>query len=160
MKPIVLAELKIPSALSELARIRKFLRDLLGDRYLALGDKGIYQLELAASEAASNIITHAYGDSPAQEVLMEVEVFAGHICIRLRHTGKAFEPEMMKPPLFDGMQTSGFGLYIIAQCVDRVDYFRNGHGKNTICMTKSYHRAPSPRSKRGSSSGRRYLQCR
>lgn len=143
MKPTLLAELKIPSDLSELARVRKFLRQILDFRYPMLEDKDIYQLILAASEAASNIITHAYRDAPAQEILIEVEVFAERICIRLRHTGKAFSPELLMPPLFDGSQTSGFGLYIIGQCMDRVDYSRNAHGKNTVYMTKNYRAACS-----------------
>lgn len=138
MKPILVVELKISSELAELARVRKFLRQILDFRYPTLGDEDIYRLELAASEAASNIITHAYRDSPAQEILIEVEVFAERICIRLRHTGKAFNPAPLTPPLFDGSQTSGFGLYIIGQCMDKVDYSSNAHGKNTVYMTKNY----------------------
>ena len=148
MKPILLAELKILGELSELARVRKFLREILGFLYPRLGDEGIYQFELAASEAASNIIIHAYRDSPAQEILIEVEVFAERICMRLWHTGKAFSLELMKPPLFDGSQTSGFGLYIIGQCMDKVDYFRNGHGKNIVYMAKNYGAACHSRNSR------------
>lgn len=154
----MLAELKIPSDLAELARVRKFLREVLDFRYPALGDEGIYQLELAASEAASNIITHAYRDSPAQEILIEVEVFAERVCIRLWHTGKAFSPELLKPPLFDGSQTSGFGLYIVDQCMDKVDYFCNGHGKNIVYMAKNYSAAYSSRNNRERNE-RRYPQC-
>lgn len=145
MKPILLAELKIPSALSELARVRRFLREVLDFRYPMLGDKDIDQLELAASEAASNIITHAYRDSPANEILIEVEVFAERVCIRFWHTGKAFSPELLEPPLFDGSQTSGFGLYIIGQCMDQVDYSRNARGKNIVYMAKNCSAARSSR---------------
>lgn len=139
----MLAELKIPSELSQLVHVRKFLREVLDFRYPGLGYEDIYQLELAASEAASNIITHAYRDAPAQEILIEVEVFAERICVRLWHTGKAFSPELLAPPVFDGSQTSGFGLYIIDQCMDKVDYSRNAHGKNIVYMTKNYRAACS-----------------
>jgi serine/threonine-protein kinase RsbW len=138
---MVLAELKIPSDLAELARVRKFVRNLLDFLYPVLGEEGIYQLELAASEAASNIISHAYHGSPSQEILIQVEVFAQRICIRLWHSGKAFNPKSVKPPSFDGSQTSGFGLYLMGQCMDQVDFFGDRRGKNSICMTKNYGKA-------------------
>ncbi len=134
--PLLRAEIDIPSDLKELARARAFVREFcsrLGD---PVGDDVVNQLELAVTEAASNIMRHAYGGRSDRRIQLDAEVFADRIVLRLHHLGQSFDPEAVRPPAFDGSQDGGFGMYIISQSVDEVRYHRDERGRNCISMIK------------------------
>jgi anti-sigma regulatory factor (Ser/Thr protein kinase) len=44
-------------------------------------------------------------------------------------------------PAFDGTEDGGFGMYIIAQSVDDVRYYRDERGRNTISLVKNRNAA-------------------
>lgn len=135
--PLLHAHLDITSALEELGRardfVRNFCRKLPGAR---LGDDGIAQLVLAANEAASNIMKHAYGGDRDQLISIEADAFADQIAVKLRHLGSPFAPGSAPPPLFDGARESGFGAYIIASSVDEVKYYRDTSGRSCVALIK------------------------
>lgn len=132
------AEFEVASDLSELEPIRTFVRKFCLDLPSpALGEECINQLELAVTEAASNIMKHAYHGRTDQRIQIEVDACADCISLRLYHCGEAFDPETVKPPVFDGSREGGFGMYIIAQSVDEVHYTRDERGRNCICLIKN-----------------------
>jgi serine/threonine-protein kinase RsbW len=96
----------------------------------------IAQLELAVTEAASNVIKHAYNGRDDQWIQLDAEAFAGHVSIRLHHLGDSFDPAEVPPPAFDGSRESGFGIYLITKSVDDVRYFRDERGRNCIALIK------------------------
>ena len=51
------------------------------------------QLELAVTEAASNIMRHAYQGRTDQPIQLVAEAFSDRIVIRLFHHGVVFDPE-------------------------------------------------------------------
>jgi len=131
------AELELSSNLSELASARAFVRDFCG----ALSDppvdeETVAQLELAVTEATSNIIRHAYGGRTDQRIQLEADAFADHVVLRLHHLGASFDPEGVSPPAFDGSREGGFGVYLIAHSVDDVRYYRDERGRNCIALVK------------------------
>jgi phosphoserine phosphatase RsbU/P len=131
------AELELSSNLSELASARTFVRDFC--RALAdppLDETTIAQLELAVTEATSNIIRHAYAGRTDQRIQLEADAFADHVVLRLHHLGASFDPEAVSPPAFDGSREGGFGMYLIAHSVDDVRYYRDERGRNCIALVK------------------------
>ena len=91
--------MEISSDLSELARARAFVRDVC--RTLpgpALEEDSVSQLELAITEAASNVMRHAYGGRTDQRIQLDVEVFADRMVLRLHHLGETFDPDAVKTP--------------------------------------------------------------
>ena len=54
-------------------------------------EKAIYSLQLAADEAASNIIEHAYEENPKEMLYITCDVKGGEIIITMRDTGKPFD---------------------------------------------------------------------
>ncbi len=54
----------------------------------------------------------------------------------LWHGGRGFDPQAAPPPVFDGSRESGFGLYLIQQSVDDVQYFREEHGRHGVRLIK------------------------
>ncbi len=132
------AEIEISSDTSELARIRRFVREFCqGIPGPALDEDIINQLEIAVNEALTNIMRHAYHGRTDQRIQIEARASANRISISLCHWGETFSPEMVEPPAFDGSREGGFGVYIIDRCVDETIYSCDGHGKNCVCLVKN-----------------------
>jgi anti-sigma regulatory factor (Ser/Thr protein kinase) len=117
--------------LRQLASMRAFLREVCQEgRPAAPADENLLtRLALALTEAASNIILHAYEGQEPQPISLTVEAGDDRVCVTLRHTGKSFDPQTAEAPAFDGSRESGFGLYLIAKCVDEVRYWQDDQGR-------------------------------
>ncbi len=125
------------SRLSQLAPIRDFVEDFCGTLTPPLEDDKRDQLILAVNEAAANVIRHAFAgrtDAPFQ-----VMAGADDHCVRVQicHQGLPFDPSLVPPPSFDGTRDGGFGVYMIAECVDEVRYEQDWDGTNRIEMAKN-----------------------
>jgi sigma-B regulation protein RsbU (phosphoserine phosphatase) len=135
--PLARAQRAIRSDLTELRQAREFVRtacrDLPGS---PLDEDSMAQLELAVNEAASNIMKHAYHGRTDQWIHLEAEASPSQISIRLHHLGDPFDPSTVAPPALDASQESGFGLYLITQSVDDVQYCRDERGRNCIVLVK------------------------
>jgi anti-sigma regulatory factor (Ser/Thr protein kinase) len=97
----------------------------------------VSQLELAITDALSNIMRHAYRGRTDQRIQLDIEAFADRLVLRLHHLGETFDPSAVKTPAFDGSEDGGFGMYIIEQSVDTVRYYRDERGRNCISMVKN-----------------------
>ncbi len=135
------AEIEILSDLRELRQVRGFVRRFCEALdHPAPGEDLVDALELAANEAASNIMLHAYHGYTDQPIHMEAVALPDRIVLRLRHLGEGFNPATLAPAVLDGTRESGFGTYIIARSVDRVRYYHDERGRNCVSLTK--HRKP------------------
>jgi PAS domain S-box-containing protein len=130
------AEIEIRSDLKELSRAREFVRTFCRHLPSPVNEDSVGALELAVNEAASNIMKHAYHGRTDQWVRLEAEAFPNQISFRLHHLGDPFEPSAVSPPALDGSQESGFGMYLITQCVDEVRYCRDERGRNCVALVK------------------------
>jgi anti-sigma regulatory factor (Ser/Thr protein kinase) len=117
--------------LRHLASMRAFLRETCQESWQgAPADEDlIHRLALALTEAASNIILHGDQGQEHKTITLTIEVDDDQACVTLRHTGKPFDPEAAAAPVFDGSRQSGFGLYLIRQCVDEVQYGQDDQGR-------------------------------
>lgn len=103
-------------------------------------EKEIYSLQLAADEAASNIIEHAYAGIPDGQ--MEVVSFCKNdeLVITMRDTGKSFDPDrVIEPNLKASLserQIGGLGLYLMRKLMDEVHYQANTGAGNLLTMIK------------------------
>jgi anti-sigma regulatory factor (Ser/Thr protein kinase) len=125
------------SDLEQLAEIRGFVRDQCGKIWPAeSAAEALAKLELAVSEAATNIMLHSYERQPGRPIDVTVEGNEGQITISMYHQGGAFDPEQVSPPSFDGSRQTGFGVYLIRESVDDVAYLQDDDGKCGIRMVK------------------------
>jgi sigma-B regulation protein RsbU (phosphoserine phosphatase) len=137
--PMARAEIELGSDLKELGRSRQFVRVFCRDLPGApLDEESVGKLELAVTEVCSNIIKHAYHSRADQWIHLEAEAFPGTVSIRLHHLGDSFDPSTVSHPALDGSQESGFGIYLITQCVDEVRYYRDERGRNCIALVKAH----------------------
>lgn len=125
------AGLEVAADLSELTSIWAFVREFCQRLALpVLNENGIFQLELAVVEAASNIIKHAYHGQENGRIQIKALAFSNRVEVQMFDNGNPFNPDTAKPPSFDGSVEGGFGLYIISQSVDEVQYTRDAQGRN------------------------------
>jgi anti-sigma regulatory factor (Ser/Thr protein kinase) len=101
-----------------------------------VGDDVIGQLELAVTEACSNIVKHAYHGRDDQWIRLEVEAYPDAVSMRLHHLGDPFDPSKVPPPVIDGSRDSGFGMYLMSKSVDEIRYSRDERGQNCIALVK------------------------
>ena len=134
---LVRAEIELGSDHKELGRARRFVRAFCRNLPGApLDEESVGKLELAVTEACSNIMKHAYHGRADQWIHLEAEAFPGSVSIRLHHLGDSFDPSKVPLPALDGSQTSGFGMYLITQSVDDVRYYLDERGRNCIALVK------------------------
>jgi anti-sigma regulatory factor (Ser/Thr protein kinase) len=135
--PIARAQTEIPCDLNELAHAREFVRRVC-ERMAAppLDAERVNQLELATTEAISNVVRHASSASAGGPIHVEADIFANRVALTLSYHGEPFDPGTVTPPAFDGSREGGFGVFIIARSVDEVGYERDADGVNRIRLVK------------------------
>ena len=128
-KPVVAhAKLAVSSDLSELARVREFVRHVC--RELdghALDETSTTAVQLAATEAASNIMRHAYRGDTGRTIDVSGEVLDDRIRIAFAHDGDPFEAAEIAEPDVDASTRGGMGMYIMQQFLDDVVQHKTMH---------------------------------
>ena len=121
------------SSVDELEAIREFISV---PAMQVMTEEDLAGLILAASEAVTNVIQHAYKDQPEARIQSSVEIFTDRIRVRFQDTGGSFDVSKVANPVFDGSQSHGFGVFIIDQLMDEVRRSRDEYGHNLIELVK------------------------
>ncbi|HEY1066707.1 MAG TPA: ATP-binding protein [Pirellulales bacterium] len=138
-QPLHTAAREFSSRLDDLTPMRTFVREMCQTEGVEpLPVRWHYQLELAVNEAASNVMRHGLNGADDQPIGMEAEVYPDRIVLRILHRGAAFDRSGVAPPAFDGSRAGGFGVYIIEQAVDYVQYSCDSEGLNTVYLMKKF----------------------
>lgn len=127
-----------PAKFEFLDEIRELVAQVARDG--GFTDKAIYSLQLAADEAASNIIEHAYEGISNATLDITCDMQGDMIVITMRDTGKAFDPSKVKRPNLKAdlsdRQIGGLGVYLMRKLMDEVSYQSNSKTGNLLTMTK------------------------
>ncbi|GAB4539176.1 MAG: hypothetical protein Fur002_03820 [Anaerolineales bacterium] len=129
--------LTFPARFEYLDEIRQLVAEVA--RQSGFSDKEIYSLQLAADEAASNIIEHAYAGVADARFEVACEERGGALVITMRDTGKSFNLSSVKEPNvragLSKRKIGGLGVYLMRQLMDEVKYQSIG-AENVLTMTK------------------------
>jgi len=121
-----------------LDEIREFVGDIA--RAGGFGDKDIYNIQLAADEAASNIIEHAYEGVSDGLLELSCGVKGNTITIILVDHGESFDPsEVPLPDLkadLSERKIGGLGIFLMRKLMDEVRYEVKPNKNNVLTMTK------------------------
>jgi len=118
------------------------IRDLVAQTAYEGGftEKAIYSIQLAADEAASNIIEHAYEGVTNAAIEMTCEMRGDVIFITMHDTGRSFDPSKVKQPDIhadlSNRQIGGLGIYLMRKLMDEVSYESNSITGNKLTMSK------------------------
>ena len=104
------------------------IRDFVGEAADQVGfsNKEIYAIQLAADEASSNIIEHAYAGVKGGKLEIECSIFEGGLKIVMRDQGKSFNPSSVPEPNVKAdlseRKIGGLGMYLMRKLMDEVTY--------------------------------------
>jgi serine/threonine-protein kinase RsbW/stage II sporulation protein AB (anti-sigma F factor) len=112
------------------ARAAKAIRGEMGAvaRRCGLSEQRVGDVELAVSEAATNVVVHAYRDSESGTVTAHASSSHGQLRIVISDHGAGMAPRMDSPGL-------GLGLPIIASVADRVEVRSPEKGGTEVHIT-------------------------
>jgi serine/threonine-protein kinase RsbW len=118
------------------------IRDFVGDAAERAGFSGkeMYSIKLAADEACSNIIEHAYAGIPDGEIEIACDVENGQITIVIHDHGKEFDMSKVRQPNFSKnlseREVGGLGVFLIHKLMDEVHFSSSKKTGNTLTMIK------------------------
>jgi len=127
------ARLEIPVALESLLSVRLFVEKLTETAGLAEDCSAL--IVVSAAEVLTNAIRHATGLLQGAPMEIVGEIGADQLVIEFRYIGDYFDPPADLPETdFGDLPEGGFGLHIIRQATDSVEYL-HANGVNTIRMS-------------------------
>ena len=136
-----------PAQFEALDAIRDFVA--AAARLAGLDEREIYNVQLAADEAASNIVEHAYHGVSDGEIEIATEVVDAGLQIVIRDHGKPFDPEAIEEPDLDAALEDrvigGLGLLFMRKLMDELQFSYAPETGNTLTMLK---RLPQGRGQR------------
>ena len=109
------------------------------DPELDLSDEFDAQMVSALSEAFNNIVIHAYAGREPGDVIIEADVEADVLHVKLMDYGSSLDPDTVQPPDLDALPEHGMGLFILQAFVDEFDY--TAGSPNVWSLKKSLPRA-------------------
>jgi serine/threonine-protein kinase RsbW len=135
---LLMPNVTFPARFEFLDEIREFVADVA--REGGFTEKEIYSLQLAADEAASNIIEHAYAGISNADLDVSCDMYGDTLTITMHDNGRPFDPSKVKKPdlkadLSD-RQIGGLGVYLMRKLMDEVRYKSNSKTGNLLTMTK------------------------
>lgn len=133
-----MAHSTFPARFEFLDEIRNLVAEVASEG--GFSDKEVYSLQLAADEAASNIIEHAYAGVSNASFDITCDIDRDEIIITMRDTGKPFDPSKVKQPNLKAnlseRQIGGLGMYLMRKLMDDVHYEANSRTGNLLTMIK------------------------
>ncbi|ATM78157.1 TPA: ATP-binding protein [Serratia fonticola] len=139
------ATLCLPASLNSLAQLSNELYGFVEP--FSLDPALVYQLDLALSEAFTNIVRHAVNYDDTQNIMIDLTNEGHHLTLTLSDPGSPIpdnilhqwaQPPDLAPDPLD--QTSwpegGMGLILIQSVMDKVQY-ESVNGRNRLTLSKS-----------------------
>jgi len=109
-------------------------------RRVGFSDKEIYSIQLAADEASSNIIEHAYAGVDNGKIEIDCSIFDGGLKVVMRDQGKPFNPSSVPEPNVKAdlseRKIGGLGMYLMRKLMDEVSYASSAETGNVLTMVK------------------------
>ncbi|MBV6394890.1 MAG: Serine-protein kinase RsbW [Anaerolineales bacterium] len=118
------------------------IRDFVGEAASQAGfsSQDIYSVQLAADEACSNVIEHAYRDTQDGEIEITCSVQPGEVKIIIHDHGAQFDMGKVKSPnlsdRLEDREIGGLGVYFIHKLMDEVEFISSRTDGNTLTMVK------------------------
>jgi serine/threonine-protein kinase RsbW len=126
-----------PAKFEFLSEIRDFVAEVARDG--GFDDKEIYSVQLAADEAASNIIEHAYEGIADGQIELTCGMRGAELIIAMQDHGKSFDSKKVRRPNLKAnlseRQIGGLGIYLMRKLMDEVNY-RSSSAGNLLTMIK------------------------
>jgi serine/threonine-protein kinase RsbW len=134
--------LTIPVDTSILPAVRAYVGEIA--RGAGLSQKDSDGVALAASEACSNVIEHAF--LPGEEATFDIacEVTPLNLKVIVKDKGLPFSPDRVErfsiDSVMDGDEPKGLGLFLMEKNVDKLSFNNRGFEGKEVCLVKYFHK--------------------
>jgi len=126
-------ELRVPSKPEYVAIVRSLITDIA--RRFSMSEPEVMDLKVAASEACSNVVRHAYEDTADGGIFVRCSSARGELVIEVADAGRGFDDihsRLRKRIEIDG----GLGLELMGELMDDVSLNTAPERGTTVRMTK------------------------
>ena len=113
-------ELHVPSTPESLGLIRKSVDWLAEQAGLSVKEAG--RTVLAAVEAATNIMRHAYADDPEQQIFLRGYLLPSGLELEFLDEGETVDPSQVCSRDVSEVRQGGLGVHLIETCMDEFEY--------------------------------------
>jgi len=101
-------------------------------------------LVLAADEALTNIIRHAYEGATDQPIDIYIHSDGTELHLTLRDYGQPVPREIIHSRDLDDIRPGGLGVHIMTTCMDSVEFQHPDEGGTKLVMSKRINAASCP----------------
>lgn len=137
--------LQTPGNGSYLAYIRAIIVDLA--RKVGFSEDEVAKIEMAVDEACSNVVEHAYATDKEwcwqhrdPEIRLDIRTEDGRLVIQINDHGQRFDFANYCPVDIEHrlkqMKPGGFGIFIMRNFMDEVQYSSSNQTGNTLRLVK------------------------
>lgn len=144
-------ELQLSAALDSLEALSVALHQFVEP--FSLNPAVVYQADLAASEALTNIVRHGVNHDSNQNITIKLVCDDGCLKITLVDNGKRIPADILSalshapkmfpnPEVQESWPESGIGLILIYSMMDEV-YYRSSDGSNELTLIKNIAASPA-----------------
>jgi len=126
-----------------------YIRTLIGDlaRQVGFPEDEVAKIEMAVDEACSNVVRHAYSPDKEwcwqqrdPEIRLDIRVEGNLLIIEINDHGQRFDFANYRPARMEDhlreMKPGGYGILIMRNFMDDVQYSSNDQTGNTLRMVK------------------------
>ena len=131
-----------------------YIRTLVGDlaRKVGFPEVEVAKIEMAVDEACSNVVKHAYSPNKEwcwkhrhPEIRLDVRVSDSQLIIEINDHGQRFDFAAYQPNAIEDrvrdMKTGGYGIAIMRQFMDEVQYSSSQTTGNTLRLVKNLQKS-------------------
>lgn len=126
--------LRFPADLQWLKEARAWGREQAAAAGFA--GRALGEVELALTEAVSNVIRHGYRSDPAGVLEVQAEIDDSTLTLRIVDHAPAFDPTVGEPVHLSEPKAGGYGLYLIETVMDEVTWRRRTDGANELRLAR------------------------
>jgi serine/threonine-protein kinase RsbW len=131
-------ELLIKSKTDNLAVIRDFIKSAANES--GFSEDTVGKIILAVDEACTNIIKHAYKNSPEGNIFIKIKFNDPKFSVSITDEGSHFDPNRVPEPdlreYYKEKRVGGLGVFLIKKLMDEVDYSTLSGNKNQVILVK------------------------
>jgi len=132
--------LKIPSQTDNLEIIRNFISGVA--KKVGFEEEDVNKIELAADEACTNVIKHAYQNDESKDIDIAIKIDYQKLTVVVTDRGQSFDMREVELPDMKSylaeLRVGGLGIYLMKTLMDEVDYRSKPSGENEVRMVKYF----------------------